>query len=177
MLRSHRPVHRGWLVLRLAIFAASFALMQHLYARSAGGALETFIVNHLTVGTAAALLDWADPTLGVTARGARLTAPGGGINVLNGCEGTDVAFLLISAFLVAPVSWRRRLAGVGIGLALVFVLNQVRVIALFHTVRSAREWFDVLHGTVAPLVLIAVTGAFFAFWVGATRSRGQDAAP
>lgn len=165
---------RWALALRLAIFAACFALMQHLYASAAGTTLETFIVNHLTVGTAAAILDWADPTLGVTARGSRLTAPGGGINVLNGCEGTDVAFLLLSAFLVAPVPWRRRLSGVAVGLALLFVLNQVRVIALFHTVRSAREWFDVLHGTVAPLVLVAATGAFFALWIGATNSRRDD---
>lgn len=165
---------RWALALRLAIFAACFALMQHLYARAAGTAVEAFIVNHLTVGTAAAILDWADPTLGVTARGSRLTAPGGGINVLNGCEGTDVAFLLLSAFLVAPVPWRRRLSGVAVGLTLLFILNQVRVIALFHTVRSAREWFDVLHGTVAPLLLVSATGAFFVLWIGATDSRRDD---
>ena len=162
---------RWALALRLAIFAACFVLMQHLYSRTGGTAVETFVVNRLTVGTAAAVLDWADPTLGVTARGSRLTAPGGGINVLNGCEGTDVAFLLLSAFLVAPVPWRRRLSGVAVGLTLLFVLNQVRVIALFHTVRSAREWFDILHGTVAPLMLVAATGAFFALWIGANNSR------
>ena len=174
MLTPGQPGKRWHLALRLAVFAAGFALMQHLYARAAGGALETFIVHHLTVGTAAAILDWADPALGVTARGSRLTAPGGGINVLNGCEGTDVAFLLLSAFLVAPIAWRRRFLGVAVGLALLFVLNQIRVIALFHTVRSAREWFDVLHGTVAPLVLVAATGAFFALWIGATNSRRDD---
>jgi len=167
------PGSRWGLAVRLALFAACFALMQHLYARAAGGVVETFIVHKLTVGTAAAILDWADPALGVTARGSRLTAPGGGINVLNGCEGTDVAFLLLSAFLVAPIPWRRRLVGVGVGLALLFVLNQVRVIALFHTVRSAREWFDIMHGTVAPLVLVAATGAFFALWIGATTPTGD----
>jgi len=170
----HVAAGRWALGLRLAIFAGCFALMQHLYARAAGTAVETVIVNHLTVGTAAAILDWADPTLGVMASGSRLTAPGGGINVLNGCEGTDVAFLLLSAFLVAPVPWRRRLSGVGVGLALLFVLNQLRVIALFHTVRSAREWFDVLHGTVTPLVLVAATGAFFLLWIGGTNSRPDD---
>lgn len=154
----------GWW--RLVWFALLFAVLQGAYGRAAGTAVERFVVDQITVGTAGWIVATLDPEAGVRVAGSRLSAPGGGINVLNGCEGTDVAFLLTAALFAAPLSWTRRAAGLAAGLALLFVLNQARVIALFYAVRAAPGWFDLLHGLVAPLLLVIATGAFFALWLG-----------
>jgi exosortase family protein XrtM len=159
-----RAGHGGWW--RMVLFACLFALLQGAYGRAAGTPVERFVVDGLTVGTAGWIVATLDPEAGVRVFGSRLSAPGGGINVLNGCEGTDAAFLLMAALFAAPASWKRRTAGLAAGLALVFVLNQARVIALFYAVRAAPGWFDLLHGLVAPLLLVIATGAFFALWLG-----------
>lgn len=167
---------RGWW--RLALFALAFAVMQGAYGRAAGTAVERFVVDRLTVGTAGRILGALDPATGVRANGSRLSAPGGGINVLNGCEGTDVAFLLTAALLAAPLTWARRAAGLMVGLVLLFALNQARLIALFYAFRLAPEWFDILHGLVAPLVLVTATGAFFAAWLAvASRPPRESGSP
>ncbi|MBL8382716.1 MAG: archaeosortase/exosortase family protein [Burkholderiales bacterium] len=150
---------------RVGAFLLLFTVLQALYGAAAGTWVERLVIDEATVKVAAALIRLADPGVGVVASGPSLKAPGGGLNVRNGCEGIDVAFLLASAMLVAPLAWRARLAGLAAALALTYVLNQGRVLALFYAYRLDRAWFDALHGYVGPLVLIAVAGAFFAFWV------------
>jgi exosortase/archaeosortase family protein len=150
---------------RLAFFLTLFATLQLFYGSAKGTWVERLVIDQATVQTAAWLINTLDPAIGVQSSGSRLRAPGGGINVLNGCEGTDVAFLMIAAMLVAPQSWRARVAGLLVGTALVFVLNQARVVTLFYAFRTDKALFDTLHGIVAPLLLIIGAAAFFMIWL------------
>lgn len=159
------PAPQRGMLARAAIFLALFAFMQSLYSAARDTWVERLVIDQMTVKTAAWLIDTADPTIGVMPVGSRLRAPGGGINVLNGCEGIEVVFLIASAMLVAPLSWRKRLLGFLVGGLLVFALNQVRVLALFYAFRSDKALFDMLHGVVAPLLLILAVAAFFVVWL------------
>ncbi|MEI7970276.1 MAG: exosortase/archaeosortase family protein [Betaproteobacteria bacterium] len=161
-----RAARRAWPPLaRVAAFAALFLILQNGWSRAAGSELERWVIDRATVATAAAAIRAIDPASEVVAAGSRLRSPGGGINVLNGCEGTDALLLLQSALAVAPLAWRHRAAGMAVGLALVFLLNQVRVVGLFYAFRRAPAAFDLLHGFVAPVLLVAAAGAFFAVWL------------
>lgn len=156
------------------IFVLAFLTLQTLWGQARDSALERLWIDSATVKTAVALINLVSPETHATAQGSRIKAPGGGINVLNGCEGIDVLFLLAAAFLAFPMPWRSRLAGLGFGFVLVFVLNEVRIVALFHAYRSDRALFDLLHSLVAPIVLIAAAAAYFYAW--AHRERLADAA-
>lgn len=161
-----RPQRRDrGLAWRAAAFLAVFALLQTGYTAAKGTWLEHLVIDQLTVRTAARLLDFADPTLGVVPEGPRLRAVGGGINVLNGCEGMDVVFLMMAAMLVAPLPLRARMVGFVAGTVWVLFLNQFRIIALFYAFRSDKAIFDVLHGVVSPLVLIIAAAGFFIIWL------------
>jgi exosortase family protein XrtM len=159
---------------RVTAFVALFVALQWSYASMAGTWLERFVIDGLTVVPAAVILGLVDPALHVTASGSRLAAPGGGLNVLNGCEGTDIAFLVLSAMAVAPLSLAARLAGMTGGLALVFLLNQARILALFYAFRQVPASFDLLHGLVAPLALVVACSAFFLFWLARFGARATD---
>lgn len=150
---------------RAILFVATFAALQALWTTTAGGIVERLVIDKATVEVAATWVRLLTPDLPVAAAGPRLTAPGGGINVLKGCEGTDVLFLLLAAFAVAELRWRHRLAGVALGAAMVYLLNQVRVVALFYAYRQDRALFDLLHGTLGPLLLVALIGLFFFAWL------------
>lgn len=150
---------------RAAIFIAVFALLQGLYGAAKDTWVERLVIDQVTVNSAAWLIQVFDPEAGVQPVGSRLRAPGGGINVINGCEGTDVIFLMIGAMLVAPISMRAKLLGVLLGTALVLVLNQARVIGLFYAYRTDRSLFDMMHGVIAPLLLIMAAAGFFVLWL------------
>lgn len=142
-----------------------FAILQSVYAALTGTWLERFVIDRVTVQPAAWVIGLVDPAAQVWAAGPRLRAAGGGIGVRPGCEGADIAFLLIAAMAVAPVRVRQRVIGAFAGIALAFVLNQARVISLFYAFRFDRALFQLLHGTVAPLLVILGAGTFFVLWL------------
>lgn len=146
------------------LFLIVFALLHVFWQNSRGTAVERLLIDTVTVKTAANLVVLLTPEVHATADGSRIRAPGGGLNILNGCEGIDVLFLLVAAFVAFPLPWRNRLLGLMAGAVFVFCLNQVRIVALFYAFRADKALFDLLHGTVAPVILITLTSLFFLAW-------------
>ncbi|MDP2822672.1 MAG: archaeosortase/exosortase family protein [Sulfuritalea sp.] len=156
-------------VLRGVIFIAVFAALQALWGHARGTVVERVLIDRVTVGSAAALVNIVTPQIQAQADGTRIRAAGGGLNILNGCEGVEVLFLLAAAFAAAPLPGRRRWLGLASGVLFVFALNQARILMLFYAYRADKALFDLLHGTVAPVVLIALTAVFFLAWTQASR--------
>ena len=159
---------------RVAIFVGVFIALTALYSAATGTVVERFVIEQLTVKPAAWLLSWLQPSVQAVAIGSRLTAPGGGVNVLNGCEGADAMFLVIAGVLAAPLSWRHRAIGVLLGLSLTFAANQMRVIGLFYAARETPTAFAMLHGVVAPLAMVLAIALWFAWFM---RRHGTGAVP
>lgn len=155
----------------LAIFLLTFFALQLGWSRARGTALEYWVIDSATVLTTVALINTFTPQAAAVARGPSILAPDGGINVRNGCEGTEVLFLLMAALAAYPFSWRRRMVGIVAGTAYVFVINQLRLLSLFYAIRDDRPLFDQLHGVVAPLALILLTLLFFVALRGWDLSR------
>ena len=160
------PGHWVW---RAVAFVVVFAALQLSWQAAHGTAVERTVVQTWTVGCATALVNLLTPAVHATAVKATVHAAGGSLNVINGCDGVDVAFLLVAAFLVAPLAWRSRLSGLACGLPFVFALNQGRILALFYAFRANNGSFDVLHGTVAPVAVIILVCGFFYGWLQAAR--------
>lgn len=145
----------------LVIFLGVFIVLQWAWGETRGSWLERLIVHQATVTPAAKLIRLATPEIPAQAVGASIKAPGGGLNILNGCEGTEVMFLLAAALLAVRMPWRQRLPALLLGVGLVFALNQARILTLFYAFRADRSLFDALHTAVLPVVLVAATAAYF----------------
>jgi len=172
--RQNEPPRLGP-VATVLVFMAVFFGLQWGWESAHGTGLERLVIDQATVQPAAWLASLITPDIQPYAQGPRLKAQGGGINILNGCEGTDVLFLLIAAFAVAPLFLKPRLTGLLIGAVLVYVLNQGRILALFYAWRADRGLFEMLHGYVGPLVLVALVAIFFHLWLQAHRPRAEAA--
>ena len=159
---QRRTVHPLSLLL---IFIVAFFALQWAWGQARGTVVERLIIDQATVRPAAFLVNLISPNTSAYADGSRLKAPGGGINILNGCEGTEVLFLLYAALLAVPLAWRARLLGAMAATLYVYVLNQARIVALFFAYRSDAGLFDALHGMIAPLLLIACSLLFFLYWL------------
>ncbi len=152
------------LIQQAFLFLLVFALLHGLWNISRGTGAERLAVESLTVGSATILINLLTPTVNATAVNTRIQAAGGGINISNGCEGTEALFLLLAAIIACPYAWRVRCMGLLMGASLIFALNQIRIVTLFYAYRHDRALFDLLHHNVAPLALIAAASLFFLVW-------------
>ena len=152
------PRRPAWLI--VVLFMATFALLQWGWQQSRDTWLERAVIHQATVRPAAQLIRGVDPGLPAAARGARIEAPGGGLNIKLGCEGVEIMFLLIAALVAMPIRWLPRVAGLAAGLALIYALNQARIVALFFAWRADRSLFEALHTLVLPAFLVFVVTAF-----------------
>lgn len=148
---------------RLLVFVAVFCAWTAVL--HVAGGLQAWYIERLTVPTAVWLINTlVELPAPASAAGARIVAPGGGINVLQGCEGLDVLGLWVAAVAAGALTWRGRWLGWTVGTALVFVFNQARLLSLFDLYRRQREWFGDAHGLWWPLALVALVFALFVLW-------------
>jgi exosortase family protein XrtM len=123
------------------------------------------LIEDITVKTAVGFVNFISPTFASYAQGTHMTSSAGGINVVSGCEGVEVMFLLIAAIIISPLRLRAKIACMLIGLFYVFFLNQIRLVVMFYAVREHKQLFELVHGIIAPIILVAFTGLFLAFWI------------
>ena len=147
-------------------FLGSFLLLQWAYQAVLDTPAYHFFIDTLTVRPSVDLIHLLLPEDAVRAQGHRLLWSGGGLSVYNGCDGAEVMQLLLAAFVAVAGPWRQRLIGAAFGLLLIYALNQGRIVALYFAARHDRVWFELLHGLVGPLFIIALTTLFFAWWTG-----------
>lgn len=156
----------------LLLFGAFYAGLEQAWSQI----LSHWIIDVLTVEPAAWIARWVLSDPAIVAEGSHLGSSQATLNVLFGCEGSDVLMVLAAALLVSPVRWSDRLAGLLAGTAFVFVVNQLRLLALLEALRVRRDWFGALHGLVAPLAVVALVSVFFLGWLRWTqRAAGSHA--
>jgi len=86
------------------------------------------------------------------------------VTVTLACSGADALALCVGAVLAYPVRWSTRLAGAAGGIALILLLNTLRIGTLGRAVASP-AWFDALHLYLWPAVLtLAIAGYVFS-WI------------
>jgi exosortase/archaeosortase family protein len=145
----------------LLLFLATFLALQYGWEMSRGTIIERVVIHDLTVQPAAWVINQILRDANVQAKEHRLVAAKARLNILNGCEGLETLFLLVAAFVAYPFVWRTRLLGIALGVGVVFVLNQARIVLLWQAFKQDKVIFGMLHGTVLPLAMIAGCLAFF----------------
>jgi exosortase family protein XrtM len=152
-------------VVRALVFVSLFAVLQLGWQALRGTPVERFVIHDCTVAPAAQLVKLLTPSVQVQAVDFSLRAPGGSLNILNGCEGIEALFLLCAAFAVVHLPWRQRIVGLLLGTAVIFVVNQARILLLFYAYRSNHAWFDPLHAMVTPIAVVLLVSAYFYAWL------------
>ncbi len=172
---SPRITFRG--VLTLLALAGLYVALQGAWQLARDTPLERLLIHEFTVGSAVTFINGLTPE--VQARGVESTirAEGGSINIRNGCEGTEIWFLLVAAMAGASAGWRAKLLGMLAGAVLVFALNQARVLGLFYGLRYDRGLFDTLHTLLAPLFMVAGALLFYLAWAEWSGRRSRAAMP
>jgi exosortase family protein XrtM len=156
------------------IFLLLFFVMQFAYSASRGSLAEHLVIDFATVQPSVAAINLIAPDAGAQAKGNRIVSPHGSLSVLNGCEGTETVFLLLAAIIAFKAPGLHKLKGAALGTLVVYALNQGRIIALFFAAQNDRKWFDLLHGFVAPTLIIVLSVLFFLWWTSDNASGDNE---
>jgi exosortase H (IPTLxxWG-CTERM-specific) len=100
----------------------------------------------------------------VTMTGTVIRNPRFAVNIRNGCNGIEAMFIFIAAVLAFPASWKSRLAGLGLGILAIQVVNLVRVVALFLTGVYFPKIFDTSHTVIWQTIVILCGVLLWIFW-------------
>jgi exosortase/archaeosortase family protein len=168
---QHRAI--DW-PLRALGFLLVFGALQQAWEAGRDGPIEYRVIHDAVVRPAAAAVNLLTPGVQASAVGFTLHAAGGGINVLNGCEGTELLLLVVAALLVAPMRMRARLQATLLALPVTYLLTEARLLGLFYAQRTDRALFATLHGSVTPMLLVVAMAAYVHLWV--EHDRRQAAA-
>ena len=171
MFDSHHIEYRGWTLIYVAAFIAAFFVLQTLYQNCRGTLIEHILIDEMTVAPSGKLISWITPREGIAAHGHTLMSKYAHLSVLSGCEGTEAMLMLAAAILVFPRNRRSKILGIIGGNLLIYAINQIRIISLYYCLRLDRPLFDMLHGYIAPILVIGVAGLYFAYWVSGAKPQ------
>ncbi len=144
-------------------FIAVYSVFHLMYFYVPDETLKQIYYDYL-VTISADLINFFAPEERVFARNNSLLSARANLEVVRGCDGAGVMFLMTAAILVFSASLKRKLIGLLAGLALVYVLNQIRIISLYFIVVYQRDWFLPVHTYVAPSFIILFCSLFFMWW-------------
>jgi exosortase family protein XrtM len=122
------------------------------------------------------LIHWLAPAEQVAGIENRIVSAGVQLSIVRGCDGSGVAFLLIGAICAARAALRRTVLGILGALALVYVLNQLRIVALFFIDGWRPSWFTPMHVYFIPTLMILLGTLYFALWSGPTAAPHEPPA-
>jgi exosortase family protein XrtM len=102
---------------------------------------------------------------GLHAAGNTLLSGHVALTVVRGCDGAGFLFLLIAAIVSTEAVWKRKWLGCLLAAALVYLVNEFRLAALYAVERVRPDWFSIVHVYVLPLLLITLSTLFFMTWL------------
>jgi exosortase H (IPTLxxWG-CTERM-specific) len=113
----------------------------------------------------------------VTMEGTVIRSPRFAVNIRNGCNGIEAMLIFLAAVLAFPASWKSRLAGLGLGIVAIQMVNLVRVAALFLTGVYFPKIFDASHTVIWQTIVILFGVLLWIFWANRFAAPAAPAEP
>jgi exosortase family protein XrtM len=148
----------------LLVFPVAYGVLHFLYFALPDALLRDVVHYYAIVLPAIAFLNFIAPNEAVSALHGSLQSGKASLEIVRGCDGAGAMFLLVAALIASAADFRRKLLGIASAILLLYMLNQLRVIALYFVVAYRRDWFGPLHNYAVPMLVIAASVLFFLWW-------------
>ncbi|MGB5325354.1 MAG: exosortase family protein XrtM [Pseudomonadales bacterium] len=151
--------------LRFVIIAAVlYGVFHWAYHQVPDDKLKTVIYPNVIGHAAAKVINTVTPDRNVRVNDNSIISRKAVLNIVRGCDGSGVWFMLMAAVLGFGGRIKHVLAGLVLGTFVVYAINQVRIIGLYYLVEWNRAWFPAVHTYYAPTLIIFLIAAFFLWW-------------
>lgn len=123
-----------------------FTPLLNVYARLSGGLLALFgFANTVTADL--------------------ISSPVFSVSVKKGCDAAEPMAIFVAGIVAFPALIKRKLIGLGIGLAILFVLNIIRIVTLYIAGIYYPGFFEVMHLAVWQVAFILVAVLLWFLWL------------
>jgi exosortase H (IPTLxxWG-CTERM-specific) len=112
----------------------------------------------------------------VSMRGTVIQGSHFAVNIRNGCNGVEAMLIFLSAVLAFPAPWRSRLAGLGLGILAIQIINLVRVVSLYLTGVYYPRIFDASHTVIWQSIVILFGVLLWVYWANHLPARDEPVA-
>lgn len=162
--------------LQFALFAGCYALLNYGYFQISDDLFANVIYHHGVVSICADFINWLAPLEQVLAKQNHLLSAKADLEIVRGCDGAGVLFLVVSAIVVFPSKFNHKLIGLLLGIGLIYLLNLVRISALYFVIAYHPAWFMVIHTYLAPTFMVVVGCSYFAWWAFGSMNKTHEPA-
>ncbi len=162
--------------LQFTLFIGCYALLNYGYFKIPDDLFMNVIYYHGVVTICADLINMLAPLEQVLAQQNHLLSAKANLEIVRGCDGAGVLFLVVSAIIAFPSTWRRKLIGLFMGIGLIYLLNLLRISILYFVIAYHLDWFLLVHVYLAPTLMVLVGCCFFAWWAFASTEKIHEPA-
>ncbi len=123
-------------------------------------------VNHYFSVFTAQVMAWFLKVLGQHghASGVHVSSAICNFRIIGECTAYYPLSIFVAAVLAFPCAWRRRILGVLLGVPVLLLINQVRLISLCYIYRPYAELFETIHIVVWQSLIIFFTVVLWIVW-------------
>lgn len=165
--------------LRFIIVAAIlYGAMHFVYHKVPDETLRTVIYPNLIGHAAAATINTLTPDRKIRVFENKISSNKAVLNIVRGCDGSGILFMITAATLGFGARFKQTIVGLILGTALVYVVNQIRIVGIYYLIEYNRAWFPAMHTYYAPTLIVFIVAGYFLWWSRwATVHDNKQAAP
>jgi exosortase family protein XrtM len=162
--------------LQFILFVGCYVLLDYAYFNIPDALFSNVIYYHGVVSICADVINFFSPAEQVLAKQNHLLSTKADLEIVRGCDGAGMLFLVMSAILVFQTPIRRKLLGLLLGIGLIYCLNLVRICLLYFVLAYQPGWFQLIHTYVAPTFMVLLGCCYFAWWAFSSSNLNHAAA-
>ena len=149
---------------RLMLFVGFYVLLDYCYFKIPIDLFVNVIYYHGVVVICADVINMIAPHEQVLPQLNHLLSVNTDLEIVRGCDGAGMLFLVASAILVFPSKLSQKLKGLVLGIGLIYMVNLWRIILLYFVIAHHSDWFQLIHIYLAPTFMVIVGCTYFAWW-------------
>jgi exosortase family protein XrtM len=160
--------------LRFVVIAAVlYGLMHFAYHKVPDETLREVVYPSIIGHAAAKTINTLTPERNVRVSDNKISSNKAVLNIVRGCDGSGVWFMLLAAVLGFGAKFKETLVGLVLGSLTVYLINQVRIVGLYYLVEYNRMLFPPVHTYFAPTLIVFIIAGFFLWWTRWVSIREQ----
>ncbi len=148
----------------IVLAAVLYGIMHFAYHQVPDSTLRETVYPSVIGHPAEAVITTITPDRVVRVKDNQILSNKVSLNIVRGCDGSGVWFMLLAAVLGFGASLRHTISGLLLGTFTVYLINQVRIVGLFYLIEYDRTLFPAVHTYYAPTLIVFLIAGFFLWW-------------
>jgi exosortase family protein XrtM len=148
----------------IVFFLATYFLLYLAYSTVPDTILSDHVYYYGIVCPSKTMINWISPIEHAMGAGNSLTSATVNLSIVRGCDGSGVIFILVAAIVSVRTTVKKTLLGIVGAVTLVYVLNQLRIVAVYFILSRWPLWFTPMHVYFIPTLMILVGTIYFSAW-------------